>query len=83
MAAETAIIDYNTEDLEPPILTVEQAVERSSFFEVPSMLYPSQVGDFAKGMAEADHQIHSEVFNSKPIKMCRGYFSFLSPFDNF
>ncbi|PWA89061.1 abscisic aldehyde oxidase 3 [Artemisia annua] len=41
------------------IKTVEQAVERSSFFEVPSMLYPSQVGDFAKGMAEADHQIHS------------------------
>ncbi|PWA86082.1 abscisic aldehyde oxidase 3 [Artemisia annua] len=54
--AEIAIIDYNTEDLEPPILTVEQAVERSSFFEVPSMLYPSQVGDFANGMAEADHQ---------------------------
>ena len=69
MAAETAVIDYNTEDLEPPILTVEQAVERSSFFEVPSVLYPSQVGDFAKGMAEADHQIHSaEVFNSKTYK---------------
>ncbi|PWA65673.1 abscisic aldehyde oxidase 3 [Artemisia annua] len=59
VAAETAVIDYNTENLEPPILTVEQAVERSSFYEVPSFLYPSQVGDFAKGMAEADHQIHS------------------------
>ncbi|PWA80106.1 abscisic aldehyde oxidase 3 [Artemisia annua] len=54
--AEIAIIDYNTEDLEPPILTVEQAVERSSFFDVPSMFYPSPVGDFAKGMAEADLQ---------------------------
>ena len=48
------------------------------------MLYPSQVGDFAKGMAETDHQIHCEVFNSKTINLCCGYFSFLSPsFDNF
>lgn len=53
MCIAEAIIDYNTEDLEPPILIVEQAVKRSSIFEVPSMLYPSQVGDFAKGMAEA------------------------------
>ncbi|KAK9072796.1 hypothetical protein SSX86_009231 [Deinandra increscens subsp. villosa] len=59
MAAETAMVDYDTEDLEPPILTVEQAVEKSSLFEVPPFLYPSQVGDFSKGMAESDHQIHS------------------------
>ncbi|KAI3687836.1 hypothetical protein L1987_81539 [Smallanthus sonchifolius] len=60
MAADTAMVDYDIEDLEPPILTVEQAVEKSSFFEVPSFLYPSQVGDFSKGMAESDHQIHCE-----------------------
>ncbi|KAI3822535.1 hypothetical protein L1987_10126 [Smallanthus sonchifolius] len=60
MAADTAMVDYYIEDLEPPILTVEQAVEKSSFFEVPSFLYPSQVGDFSKGMAESDHQIHCE-----------------------
>nr|XP_043613751.1 abscisic-aldehyde oxidase-like isoform X2 [Erigeron canadensis] len=59
MAADMAMIDYSTEDLEPPILTVEQAVEKSSFFEVPSFLYPSQIGDFSKGMADADHQIRS------------------------
>nr|UEN74745.1 abscisic-aldehyde oxidase [Silybum marianum] len=59
MAADSAIVDYDTKDLEPPILTVEQAVEKSSFFEVPSFLYPSHVGDFSKGMAEADHHIYS------------------------
>lgn len=59
IAADTAIVDYDTKDLESPILTVEQAVEKSSFFEVPWYIYPSQVGDFSKGMAEADHQIHS------------------------
>ena len=64
IAAETAMVDYDTQDLEPPILTVEHAVENSSFFEVPSFIYPSQVGDFIKGMAEADHKIHSaEVHN--------------------
>ncbi|KAJ0714442.1 putative aldehyde oxidase [Helianthus annuus] len=59
MAAGTATVDYDIEDLEPPILTVEQAVEKSSFFEVPLVLTPSQVGDFSKGMAESDYQIHS------------------------
>ncbi|KAI3823458.1 hypothetical protein L1987_04894 [Smallanthus sonchifolius] len=59
VAADTAMVDYDIEDLEPPILTVEQAVEKSSFFEIPSLVYPSQVGDFSKGMAESDHQIHS------------------------
>lgn len=53
------MVDYDIEDLEPPILTVEQAVEKSSFFEVPPIVCPSQVGDFSKGMAESDHQIHS------------------------
>lgn len=59
MAAEAAVIDYDVEDLEPPILSVEDAVERSSFLEVPSFLYPKQVGNFSKGMAEADHKLFS------------------------
>ncbi|XP_071726440.1 abscisic-aldehyde oxidase-like isoform X2 [Rutidosis leptorrhynchoides] len=59
MAADMSIVDYDIMNLEPPILTVEQAVEKSSFFEVPSFIYPSQIGDFSKGMAESDHQIHS------------------------
>nr|GEU89032.1 abscisic aldehyde oxidase 3 [Tanacetum cinerariifolium] len=48
VAAGNAIVGYNMEDLESFILTMEQAVGRSSFFEVPSILYPSQIGDFAK-----------------------------------
>ncbi|XP_059659715.1 abscisic-aldehyde oxidase-like isoform X2 [Cornus florida] len=59
MAANVAIVDYDFENLGPPILTVEEAVERSSFFEVPPFLYPAQVGDISKGMAEADHKILS------------------------
>lgn len=66
MAANQAIVDYNTEKLEQPILTVEEAVERSSFFEVPPVLQPKQVGDFSKGMAEADHKI----FSAKVFLIC-------------
>lgn len=59
MAADCAVVDYDMEGLEPPILTVEEAVERSSFFEVPPYINPHQVGDFSKGMSEADHKILS------------------------
>ncbi|KAK8550751.1 hypothetical protein V6N13_119251 [Hibiscus sabdariffa] len=60
IAAELAVIDYDKKNLEP-ILSVEEAFERCSFFEVPPFLYPEPVGDFSKGMAEADHQIESAV----------------------
>ncbi|KAG9154104.1 hypothetical protein Leryth_000583 [Lithospermum erythrorhizon] len=59
MAANMALIDYDYDNLEPPILTVEEAVERSSFFETPPFMTPKPVGDFSKGMAEADHKILS------------------------
>ncbi|CAK8538528.1 unnamed protein product [Lathyrus sativus] len=60
LAANSALVDYSIENLEPPILCVEDAVERSSFFEVPPFLLPkNQVGDVSKGMAEADHKILS------------------------
>ncbi|GFP91164.1 indole-3-acetaldehyde oxidase [Phtheirospermum japonicum] len=59
LAAKTAQVDYDTEGLDPPILTVEEAVERSSFFDVPPFICPQKVGDFSKGMAEADHKILS------------------------
>lgn len=59
IAAKTAAIDYEYENLELPILSVEEAVERSSFFEVPPFLYPQHVGELSKGMAEADHKILS------------------------
>ena len=49
--------------LEPAILTVDEAVARSSFFQISPYFSPKQVGDFSKGMAEADHKILSaEVF---------------------
>nr|WRO64413.1 abscisic aldehyde oxidase 3 [Paeonia suffruticosa] len=57
MAANLAAVDYDMENLELPILTVEEAVKRSSLFEVPPFVRPKQVGEFSKGMAEADHTI--------------------------
>jgi abscisic-aldehyde oxidase len=59
MAAKQAVVEYAAEDLKPPILTVEQAVENNSYFNVPDVLYPKQIGDFSQGMAEADHKILS------------------------
>ncbi|MCD7452729.1 aryl-alcohol oxidase 2 [Datura stramonium] len=59
VAASMAIVEYDTENIDAPILTVEEAVQKSSFFQVPPFLYPKQVGDFSKGMAEADHKILS------------------------
>ncbi|PHU14053.1 Indole-3-acetaldehyde oxidase [Capsicum chinense] len=51
---------YSTKPLaDSPILTVEDAVEKSSFIQIPPLLYPKQVGDFSKGMAEADRKILS------------------------
>ncbi|KAK9123011.1 hypothetical protein Sjap_012613 [Stephania japonica] len=57
MAAQCAVVDYGTENLEPPILSVEEAVRRSSFIEIPAILNPRDVGDFTRGMQEADHSI--------------------------
>ncbi|KAK6926596.1 Aldehyde oxidase/xanthine dehydrogenase, first molybdopterin binding domain, partial [Dillenia turbinata] len=59
LAASIAEVDYDIENMEPPILFVKEAVDRSSFFEVPPFLYPREVGDFAKEMSEADHKILS------------------------
>ncbi|MCD9639987.1 aryl-alcohol oxidase 2, partial [Datura stramonium] len=57
VAARKAVVEYDTTNIDFPILTVEEAVEKSSFFQIPPYLYPKQVGDFSKGMAEADHKI--------------------------
>ncbi|KAL2239999.1 UNVERIFIED_CONTAM: Indole-3-acetaldehyde oxidase [Sesamum indicum] len=62
-AAKTARVDYNTEGLDPPILTVDEAVKKSSFFDVPPHFSPKEVGDFSKGMAEADQKILSAEIN--------------------
>ncbi|MED6168315.1 aryl-alcohol oxidase 3 [Stylosanthes scabra] len=62
-AANSAIVDYDVENLEPPILTVEDAVRRSSLLEPPPFLRPKHVGDVSKGMAEADQKILSAKMN--------------------
>ena len=59
MAAKQAEIEYSTDNLGPPILSIEDAIEQSSYFEIPPMFYPKQIGNFSKGMAEADQKIES------------------------
>ncbi|XP_059314993.1 abscisic-aldehyde oxidase-like [Lycium ferocissimum] len=59
VAARTALLEYDTANIDSPILTVEEAVEKSSFIQIPPFLYPKQVGNFSEGMAEADHKILS------------------------
>lgn len=57
VAARTALVEYDSSNIDSPILTVEEAVEQSSFIQIPPDYYPEQVGDFSKGMTEADHKI--------------------------
>jgi hypothetical protein len=59
LAAKQAVVEYSLDHLEPPILSIEDAIERRSFIEIPAILYPKIVGDFSKGMGEADHTIQS------------------------
>lgn len=63
MAAKQAVVEYSMDNLGPPILSIEDAIEHSSYFNIPPMLSPKEVGNFSKGMAEADQKIESaEVF---------------------
>ena len=59
MTAELAAVEYDIEGLDAPILSVEEAVEKSSFFEHSPYYKLREVRDFSKGMAEADHKILS------------------------
>ncbi|GJN24593.1 hypothetical protein PR202_gb12343 [Eleusine coracana subsp. coracana] len=59
VAAKRAVISYSTENLDTPILSIEDAVRRCSYFETPPFLLPQKIGDFSKGMAEADQKIFS------------------------
>ncbi|KAI3964319.1 hypothetical protein MKW92_015183 [Papaver armeniacum] len=72
VAADGAVVEYDAENLEPPILSAEDAVARSSFFEVPPSFAPKQVGDFSKGMSDADHRIISAE-----IKLGSQYFFYM------
>ncbi|XP_051179380.1 indole-3-acetaldehyde oxidase isoform X2 [Lolium perenne] len=66
MAAKQAIIEYSTENLEPPILTIEDAIQHNSFYIPPPYLAPKPVGDFDKGMSEADYKILSADVKLEP-----------------
>ncbi|CAH2038928.1 unnamed protein product [Thlaspi arvense] len=59
LAANLAVVEYDLRNIETPILSVEDAVARSSLFEVPAEYKPEPVGDVSKGMAEADRKIRS------------------------
>ncbi|XP_057820300.2 indole-3-acetaldehyde oxidase isoform X2 [Cryptomeria japonica] len=58
-AADKVTIDYDCETLGPPILSVEDAVAKNSFYQVPGWMAPKPIGDLAKGMSEADIRIES------------------------
>ncbi|XP_062212643.1 indole-3-acetaldehyde oxidase [Phragmites australis] len=59
MAAKQAVIEYSTENLQPPILTIEDAIQHNSYFQIPPFVAPKPVGDYNQGMSEADHKILS------------------------
>ncbi|XP_010483972.1 PREDICTED: benzaldehyde dehydrogenase (NAD(+))-like [Camelina sativa] len=59
MAANLAVVEYDSKNIGTPVLSVEDAVKRSSLFEVPPKYHPEPVGDVSKGMAEADRKIRS------------------------
>ncbi|TVU44680.1 hypothetical protein EJB05_04129, partial [Eragrostis curvula] len=59
MAAKQAVVEYSTENLQPPILTIEDAIQHNSYFQLLPFLVPQTIGDYKKGMSEADHKILS------------------------
>ncbi|KAJ4903083.1 Abscisic-aldehyde oxidase [Raphanus sativus] len=73
-AAKLAVVEYDIKNLEEPILTVEDAVKRSSFFDVHPMFYPEPVGDVVKGMKEADRKILLAEF-----RLGSQYFFYMEP----
>ncbi|KAG2632959.1 putative aldehyde oxidase-like protein isoform X3 [Panicum virgatum] len=72
MAAKQAVVEYDIGYLKPPILTMEQAVQNNSYFNVPTVFYPKQVGDVSMGMAEADHKILSTE-----VKLASQYYFYM------
>ncbi|XP_060170006.1 aldehyde oxidase 4-like isoform X2 [Lycium barbarum] len=74
VAARTTVVEYDTENIDSPILTVEEAVDRSSFLQGPVFLDTEPVGDFSKGMAEADHKILSAE-----LRLPSEYYFYMEP----
>ncbi|CAD6221057.1 unnamed protein product [Miscanthus lutarioriparius] len=75
IAAKRAVIDYSTENLDAPILSIEESVKRCSYFETPPFLLPQKIGDFSKGMAEADQKIYSEGCFVRQFDLRINYFN--------
>jgi indole-3-acetaldehyde oxidase len=75
MAAKQAVIEYSTKSLQPPILTIEDSIQRNNYFQTPPSLAPKPVGNYNQGMSEADHKILSaEVLRH----VQKGLYSYLS-----
>ncbi|XP_055833431.1 aldehyde oxidase 4-like [Solanum dulcamara] len=74
VAARTAVVKYDTEDTASSILSVEEAVKRSSFLQGPVSLDTYPIGDFSKGMAEADHKILSAE-----LRLPSEYYFYMEP----
>ena len=54
---------------ELPILGIEDAVERDSFFAMPAFLSKALVGDVEKGFLEADHKVTNAEVNTPNSKI--------------
>ncbi|XP_070044274.1 aldehyde oxidase 4-like isoform X1 [Nicotiana tomentosiformis] len=74
VAARKAIVEYDQENVGSPILTVEEAVENSSYLQGPVFLNTKPVGDFSKGMAGADHKILSAE-----LRLPSEYYFYMEP----
>lgn len=64
LAAERVHVKYDTQGVEAPILTIDDAIARNSIFPVPESLtskHHHYIGDPEKALAEAEFQVEGEV----------------------
>ncbi|WVZ60834.1 hypothetical protein U9M48_010804 [Paspalum notatum var. saurae] len=59
MAAKQVVVEYSTENIQPPILTIQDAIQRKSYIPIPPFLAAKPVGDYNQGMSQADQKILS------------------------
>ncbi|EFJ26415.1 hypothetical protein SELMODRAFT_97494 [Selaginella moellendorffii] len=75
-AAKRVQVTYDTESVgEPPILTIEDAVARGSFFQIPAWFESTlqkQHGDISEGLARADH-----IIKDAEVRMSSQYYFYM------
>jgi hypothetical protein len=72
MAAKQTVVEYSTENLQPPILTIEDAIQGNSYIQIPQLFAPKPFGNYNQGMSEADHKILSAEVHINPL-CSKGY----------